>query len=188
MNMRIPVITVIIMAVLVCFAIRDFRQSRFGEVNLSQINIMKKISITSSEFQDFGAMPAKFTCDGESLNPPLEISGIPEGTKSLSLIVDDPDAPGGTWVHWVKFNISPETSVIEEGKDPAGISGVGTSGKLFYEAPCPPSDTHRYRFKIYAFDEILPLREGVSASEIETVSASHIIGQGILTGLYSRAR
>ncbi len=153
---------------------------------------MKKISIISPAFDDFGAMPAKFTCDGENVSPPLQISYIPAGAKSIALILDDPDAPGGTWVHWVKFNLPIGRQVsltIEEGKEPSGISGAGTAGNLSYQGPCPPPGApHRYRFNVYALDTPLPFPEGSLAAELEKAIAGHLLGQGTLTGLYSRAR
>jgi hypothetical protein len=131
-------------------------------------------------------MPARFTCDGENINPSLEISGVPNEANSLALIMDDPDAPGGTWVHWVKWNIPPKTRMIGEGQEPAGVSGKGSGGKLSYAGPCPPSGTHRYFFKIYALDTELNLAEGATKENVLNALAGHIVGEGELVGLYSR--
>ncbi|MDO8752063.1 MAG: YbhB/YbcL family Raf kinase inhibitor-like protein, partial [Candidatus Wolfebacteria bacterium] len=111
------------------------------------------MKLTSSAFLHNGKIPAKYTCDGEDMNPPLAISGIPEGAKSLVLIMDDPDVPknlraDGMWVHWVVFNIPPDVKDIAEGVEPAGVHGKGTSGDLAYQGPCPPDREHRYFFKL----------------------------------------
>ncbi|MBI2476145.1 MAG: YbhB/YbcL family Raf kinase inhibitor-like protein [Candidatus Taylorbacteria bacterium] len=147
---------------------------------------MKTLKVTSSAFVDGGNIAARYTCDGENINPPIAIDEAPAGAKSLALIMDDPDAPSGTWVHWVKFNMPPATRMIEEGKEPAGLSGKGTRGGLSYQGPCPPSGTHHYVFKIYALDVLLNLPLGASKKEVEGAMAGHIIGQGELVGLYSR--
>ncbi len=110
------------------------------------------MQITSSAFKDREAIPMNYTADGEDISPPLSIRDVPEGTKSLALIVDDPDAPMGTWDHWIVFNIPSDTREIAEGSAPEGIRGMNDFGKLEYGGPAPPSGTHRYKFKIYALD------------------------------------
>ena len=152
-----------------------------------QMNTMKTITLTSSAFLDNTLMPARFTCDGENTIPPFEISNIPTQAKSLALVLHDPDAqaPGG-WTHWVKFNISTETTQIEEGKEPEGFSGEGGGGSLVYQGPCPPSGTHRYIFTIYALDKVLTLSEGATETELKEAMATHILGEGTLTGLYKK--
>jgi hypothetical protein len=112
------------------------------------------------------------------------IEDIPENTKRLALIVDDPDAPAGTWVHWVVFNI-PKTDVIEEGEVP-GKQGINDFGKLQYGGPCPPSGTHRYFFKLYALDEKLDLKEGCHKKDLLKAMEGHIIEEAELIGLYQR--
>ncbi|MBU4480339.1 YbhB/YbcL family Raf kinase inhibitor-like protein [Patescibacteria group bacterium] len=149
----------------------------------------QNLQITSSAFQDNQTIPVKYTCDvAENTNPPLKISGITEGAKSLVLIMDDPDAPAGIWDHWVKFNIPVSGSEfnIEEGIEPVGISGVGTSGNSGYSGPCPPDREHRYFFKVYSLDEMLDLSEGATKNEIEKAMEGHILQQGELVGLYIR--
>src|SRR5437899_11902207 len=111
-----------------------------------------KMKITSSAFQEGGNIPSKFSCDGADTSPPLQISDIPSGAKSLVLIIDDPDAPSGLFTHWAVWNISPQTSTIDEGRTPKGVQGTNDSGKSGYGGPCPPSGTHRYYFKIFATD------------------------------------
>ena len=142
------------------------------------------MEITSPQFQNNQSIPSKFTCEGEDINPALVIDDIPEGTKSLALIVDDPDAPMGTWVHWVVFDI-PVTSKIEENSVP-GKKGINTAGGSNYHGPCPPSGTHRYFFKIYALDMVLNLEEGISKAQLEKAMASHILDKAELIGLYRR--
>jgi len=142
------------------------------------------MKITSPEFQNNQLMPSKFTCEGEDINPTLVISDIPDGTKSLALIMDDPDAPMGTWVHWVVFDI-PVTSKIEENSIP-GKQGNNTAGRKQYHGPCPPSGTHRYFFKIYALDTMLNLNEGITKAQLEKAMQGHILDKAELIGLYKR--
>lgn len=143
------------------------------------------MKLTSPEFKKGAYIPVKFTCEGEDINPALDIEGLPAGTKSMALIVDDPDAPMGTWVHWVVYDIAP-TNCIDENSIP-GTQGINNAGKKEYHGPCPPSGTHRYYFKAYALDKVLGLREGVSKGELEKAMQGHILGQAELIGLYKRA-
>jgi len=140
--------------------------------------------LTSPEFQNNAMIPRKFTCQGEDVNPTLIIEDVPEGTKSLALIVDDPDAPMGTWVHWVVYDI-PVSSRIEENSIP-GKQGRNDFGRKDYGGPCPPSGTHRYFFKIYALDTILGLEEGISKSALEKAMQGHILDKAELIGLYKK--
>lgn len=140
-----------------------------------------------SVFEHNSVISPKYTCDGEDVNPPLKISEIPEGTASLALIVDDPDAPAGTWVHWVVFNIDPKTTRIEENSVPENsIQGVNSFNKNDYGGPCPPSGTHRYFFKIYALDTPLNLDSSAGKSDVEAAMQGHILASAELVGLYSR--
>ena len=140
------------------------------------------MKLSSLEFEHEEYIPKKFTCDGEDVSPALMIEDIPEETKRLALIVDDPDAPMGTWVHWVVFNIS-KKDVIEEGEVP-GTQGINDFGKLQYGGPCPPSGTHRYFFKLYALDEKLDLKEGCHKKDLLKAMEGHIIEETELIGLY----
>jgi len=144
------------------------------------------MKITSPNFKDNELIPKKFTCEGEDVNPALIIEGIPEEAKSLALIVDDPDAPMGTWVHWVVYDIL-IIDRIEENSIP-GKQGINDFGRRDYGGPCPPSGTHRYFFKIYALDEMLNLKEGVSKRELEKIMQGHILDKAELIGLYKKAR
>ena len=142
------------------------------------------MQLTSQDFEDGTVIPKKFTCDGADINPPLVIAGIPEEAQSLALIVDDPDAPGGSWVHWVVYNI-PVVSRIDEDSVP-GTQGINDFGRGDYGGPCPPSGTHRYFFKIYALDTELALGEGVDKEALENAMQGHIVGYAELIGLYKR--
>jgi Raf kinase inhibitor-like YbhB/YbcL family protein len=146
------------------------------------------MKILSSAFKQNVKIPSKYTCDGESVNPPLVIYEVPENAKSLVLIVDDPDAPMGIFVHWIMFNINPtKTTIHEDEKEKFGAAGVTSAGGLTYVAPCPPSGTHRYFFKLYALDIILTLPEGVDKIAVESSMKNHILEKAELIGLYSRS-
>jgi Raf kinase inhibitor-like YbhB/YbcL family protein len=145
---------------------------------------MEKLTITSSVFKNKGVIPAKYTCDGEDVNPPLSFEGVPEGTESLVLIVDDPDAPMGTWDHWVVWNIPP-VEKMEENSIP-GTEGLNDFGKHSYGGPCPPSGTHRYFFKVYALDTKLDLPSNSRKRNVEKAMEGHILAKGEIIGLYSR--
>jgi Raf kinase inhibitor-like YbhB/YbcL family protein len=156
---------------------------------------MQEIKVTSSAFANNGRIPAKYTCDSPDaeVSPPLQISDVPEGAKTLALVMHDPDAPrAGGWTHWVKFNIPWNikygTWSIKEGEEPQGVSGKGTGGNSSYMGPCPPSGTHRYFFTVYALDTGLSLNEGAAKDELESAMRGHILGKGELVGLYSRKR
>jgi len=145
---------------------------------------MEKLTITSSVFKNKGVIPAKYTCDGEDVNPPLSVEGVPEETESLVLIVDDPDAPMGMWDHWVVWDIPP-TKKIEENSVP-GTEGLNDFGKHSYGGPCPPSGTHRYFFKVYALDTKLDLPSNSRKRNVEKAMEGHILTKGEIIGLYSR--
>ncbi|MGC9309917.1 MAG: YbhB/YbcL family Raf kinase inhibitor-like protein [Candidatus Nanoarchaeia archaeon] len=139
----------------------------------------------TSVFEQEAVIPKRYTCDGENVNPPLEIKNLPENTETLVLIVDDPDAPSGDFVHWVVFNIPPREK-IEEATQPQGIAGKNDFNKLSYGGPCPPSGKHRYFFKIYALDCKLDLKQGATKQDVEAEMEEHIIEQAQLVGLYFR--
>ncbi len=140
----------------------------------------------ASEFDHEAMIPSKYTCDGEDVSPELEFSDIPQEAESLALVMDDPDAPSGTFDHWVVWNIPPETEMVPEGKEPEGTQGSTGFGRRGYGGPCPPSGTHRYFFKLYALDSMLDLEEGSSKDELERVIEGHIIEKAVLMGRYSR--
>lgn len=165
--------------------------------NEKQIQIKEKesimgIQITSSVFKEGEPIPSKYTCDGEDISPPLKWSSLPEGTKSLALISDDPDAPVGTWVHWVIYNIPPTVTELEEGiptdkELPSGAKqGMNDFKKIGYGGPCPPSGTHRYFFKLYALDSELNLEPRATKKDVLKAMEGHILEMGQLMGTYSR--
>jgi hypothetical protein len=163
-----------------------FQNSKKQEIEL-KLDLPKIMKIKSSAFENNSYIPSKYTCDGENINPPLEILDIPEGTQSLVLIVDDPDAPAGTFLHWLIWNISPDTSLIEEKSLPPGaIQGRNDFGRKNYGGPCPPSGTHRYFFKVYALNKKLDLPEGSSLNQVQEAIKDQILDQAQLIGLYQR--
>jgi Raf kinase inhibitor-like YbhB/YbcL family protein len=148
---------------------------------------MNTLTISSVAFLHHGRIPAKYTCDGDDINPPLTIMNNTPGAKSLALIVDDPDAPRGTWVHWVVWNISPDIKEITEHTVPAGASeGMKDFRKRSYGGPCPPSGIHRYFFKLYALDTTLALGAGTTKADLEKAMKGHILRQAEFVGLYER--
>lgn len=145
---------------------------------------MKNLIITSPAFSNNNRIPSKFTCSGEDVNPQIDIKGLPEETKSLALIVDDPDCPIGDWVHWIVWNIKP-TTTIKENSIP-GVQGINDFGKHSYGGPCPPSGTHRYFFKVYALDTLFSLDVHTRKKGFEKAMSGHILAKGELVGTYSR--
>ncbi len=146
------------------------------------------MKLTSSAFREGESIPSKFTCDGGNTSPPLEISDVPSGAKSVVLIADDPDAPGGLFTHWLVWNILPQTNSIAEGSAPRGMQGRNDFGKSGYGAPCPPSGMHRYYFRVFALDRELDLRSGAKRSQLDAAMKGHIIAQGELIGRYARKK
>jgi Raf kinase inhibitor-like YbhB/YbcL family protein len=150
------------------------------------------ITITSSGFTEGAMIPKKNTCDADDISPDLKWSGVPKEAKSLALICDDPDAPAGTWVHWVLFNIPADVNML-----PAGIPadaalkngsrhGQNDFRKLGYGGPCPPGGTHRYFFKVYALDTVLSLDSGSTKAQVVAAMKGHILAEGQLMGKYKR--
>jgi len=145
---------------------------------------MKKLIVTSPAFENNGFIPSKYTCDGDNINPVLLIEGAPEATQSLALIVDDPDAPMGTWDHWIVWNILP-TEKIEENSVP-GTEGLNSFRRHSYGGPCPPFGTHRYFFKVYALDTKLAIQPNSKKNDVEKAMEGHILAKGEIVGLYKR--
>ena len=151
-----------------------------------------EIKIKSEAFEEGGMIPKKYTCDGEDASPPLSWTGVPEGTEALALICDDPDAPVGTWVHWVIFNIPPDTTGLSENIPPERVlesgarQGRNDFGNIGYGGPCPPRGTHRYYFKLYALDKKVDLEPGATKDELLKAMEGHILAEGRLMGRYKR--
>jgi Raf kinase inhibitor-like YbhB/YbcL family protein len=150
------------------------------------------ITITSAAFSEGGMIPRDYTCDGRDISPPLAWNGIPEGTKGLALICDDPDAPMGTWVHWVMFNIPATANELPQGIPPEQVlesgarHGINDFRKFGYGGPCPPGGTHRYYFNVYALDTELVEKPGISKAELLKAMEGHILAEGQLMGRYAR--
>jgi Raf kinase inhibitor-like YbhB/YbcL family protein len=150
------------------------------------------IKVMSTAFSEGEMIPKQYTCDGKDISPPLSWSGVPEGAKSIALICDDPDAPMGTWVHWVLLNLPPKTEGLAEGVAASKrLENGATHGRndfqnFGYGGPCPPGGTHRYYFKVYALDTLLDLAPGVTKADLVKAMKGHILAEGQLMGRYKR--
>ncbi len=142
--------------------------------------------VRSPAFNHEEAIPSKYTCDGEDVSPPLAIDNIPDGSVSLVIIVDDPDAPGTTWDHWIVYNVPASVTRIGEGENPPGTLGANSWGSQAYGGPCPPSGSHRYLFKIYALDIMLDVPAGASKAAVMADMEGHVLESATLMGHYAR--
>lgn len=177
------IIVVIIVFILSLFIYKKSSDKKhFIKKNL----IKNHMQITSPDFQQGGLIPVEYTCDGKDINPPLVISDIPEGVKSLALIMDDPDAPMGLWVHWVVWNIPVEKNIIEKNVVNLGNEGLNSWGKRGYGGPCPPDREHRYYFRLYALDTMLDLPEDTDKDNLLRAMEGHILAEAELMGRYNR--
>jgi len=150
------------------------------------------LELTSTAFSEGQPIPARYTCAGEDISPPLAWRGAPPGTQSFALIMDDPDAPGRTWVHWVVFNLPASTTglpaaIRSDGDLPGGaLHGQNSWRRNDYGGPCPPSGTHRYFFKLYALDAMLDLSSGATKQQVLDALAGHVLAEGQLMGTYKK--
>lgn len=191
--MKKLVIILIIIAALagIVFAVMNksktvtYKQPSNLSTNKANVNPMQ---IQSPVFTDNQTIPAKYTCDGQGINPPLKFSGLPAEAKSLALIVDDPDAPNGDWVHWLVWNVSPATSEILEGVVPKeATEGTTSFGQTGYGGPCPPAGpAHHYHFTLYALSEKLSLPSRTTKQELEQAMNGLVVSRAELIGLYGR--
>ena len=162
------------------------------EKNTKEVTTMQNISISAEAFQSGGAIPEEYTCDGSDVSPALSWRGIPSNAKSIALIMDDPDAPMGTFVHWVLFNIPSDTTKLPRGVpenrtlNDGSSQGITDFGRTGYGGPCPPGGTHRYYFRVYALDTMLDLQPGSSRKQLENAMKGHVLAQGELMGKYER--
>ena len=171
------------------FKVRNVKKEPVSSTNpVNPVDEVKKmIKLTSPVFNEGGEIPVKYTCNGENINPPLIIENIPDKAVSLALIVDDPDAPSGIFVHWLIWNIDPKITNINEGQVPTeSVQGLNGVDKGSYTGPCPPSGTHRYQFKLYALDNRMNLGSNTKRADLENAMKDHILDSALLTGLYSR--
>jgi Raf kinase inhibitor-like YbhB/YbcL family protein len=152
------------------------------------------MKVESAAFKEGQPIPRQYTCDGINISPPLEWSGVPKSAKTIAIVADDPDAPGGTWVHWVLYNLPAENIglvenvPVNEELRAGGFQGKNDFGKPGYGGPCPPSGTHRYFFKVYALDTDLPLKAGATRADVDKAIQGHIVAQAQLMGTYQRGR
>ena len=150
------------------------------------------MKLSSSAFAEGAMIPAKYTCDGQDISPPLVWADVPAGVAALALICDDPDAPAGTWVHWVAFNLAPGAGGLPGGTpadktlQAGGVQGVNSWRRIGYGGPCPPSGTHRYFFKLYALDSLLSLSGNATAKDVQAAMKGHILAEAQLMGRYKR--
>ena len=147
-----------------------------------------KMKLTSPAFENGNIIPTKYTCDGEDFSPPLEISGIPNGTEALALILDDPDAPMGTWDHWIMWDFEPVERIDENTLPHGAVLGMNSFKRLSYGGPCPPDREHRYFFRAYALDMRLQLPEGSSKEALLKAMDGHILAEAELMGRYDMKR
>jgi Raf kinase inhibitor-like YbhB/YbcL family protein len=192
--MKVPKAIIIIAttAVLVLSCIRR-PQSIAQQPNANEPKEDKMgIKLTSAAFKEGQAIPRAYTCDGANVAPPLEWSGVPASAKTLAIICDDPDAPSGTWVHWVFYNLPAnkiglvENTPTKENLAGGGTQGTNSSEKIGYDGPCPPGGTHHYFFKLYALDGELSLKARATKAELLKAMEGHIVAQGQLMGTYER--
>ena len=141
---------------------------------------------SSSAFENGGKIPSEFTCDGQDLSPPLSIIDVPKEAKTIAIIMDDPDAPMGTFTHWLVWNIPSHKTQFTKGEKLDFVQGRTSFGTTEYGGPCPPSGTHRYFFKIYALDTKLDLKQGSSVKDLEKAIRVHVLAESVLMGKYSR--
>ncbi len=157
--------------------------------NKTLSNNETKMKLTSPNFENNGYLPPEFTCDGQEMSPELHIADIPHGTKSLALIMDDPDAENGTWTHWLIWNIPKDTTVIPKNIGPGfATQGNNSWPKAEYGGPCPPLGTHRYFFRLFALSGELDLPSGATRAELEKAMESKIINQDHLQGIYKKSK
>ena len=182
---------VVILAILFLLFFSYFLFNSYKKQSQTSYTINNQLShtmkITSPAFENNQFIPTKFTCDGENINPALEINNVPAKAKSLALIVDDPDSPSGTYVHWVMYNLNPQDKDLDENAVPPGaLQSVNGAGQEKYTGPCPSSGTHHYRFKIYALDTDLNFSNPPDAKTLIIAMQGHVLDQAELIGLYKR--
>jgi Raf kinase inhibitor-like YbhB/YbcL family protein len=153
---------------------------------MSTATATKTLKVYSTAFSHNGHIPSEYTCDGKDINPPLEVANIPEGTKSLAIIMEDPDAPRGVFDHWIVWNISPNEAIAEQANP--GISGINDFGRTGYGGPCPPSGVHRYFIKVFALDTTLDLLVGADKKALQDAMTDHILAYGEIMGLYQKIK
>ncbi len=183
---RVAILLMVLCLVVVLSVGCEYRERPLKEGEMA-------LTVSSSAFQEGDKIPAKYTCEGQDVSPPLAWSEPPAGTRSLALIVDDPDAPGGVFTHWLLFNIPPDSRELPEAVPTqaelasGALQGKTDFGRTGYGGPCPPPGRpHRYQFTLYALDQPLDLEGGASKKQLLSAMEGHILTQGQLTGTYQR--
>jgi Raf kinase inhibitor-like YbhB/YbcL family protein len=191
MKKKVIILSPLVLAILGACSSRP--QSAVQQTQVHKTSEEKmEIKLSSAAFKEGQPIPKQYTCDGVDISPPLEWSGVPKNAKTLAIICDDPDAPSGTFVHWVLYNLpADDMGLIENVPTTETIKGGGMQGKndfrkIGYGGPCPPSGTHRYFFKLYALDGELDLKPGATKNDLLKAMEGHIVAQGQLMGTYSR--
>ena len=186
MNKFVIIIVIVLLAGLfVVFGAGIIKENNLAILELTSLSTTMQIK--SPAFEHNQSIPSKYTCDDKDVSPPLVFSDIPESTISLALIVDDPDAPAGLWVHWIVWSIGPDTEEITENSVPSGgVEGVTSFGNSGYGGPCPPDGEHRYFFKLYALDIELDLSTESDKEDLEEAMVGHVLDKAELIGLYKR--
>lgn len=165
--------------IIACVAAKFITMESFGTT--------KDLLLTSTAFVHNGYIPKTYTCEDEDYNPDITIRNTPRGTESFAIIIEDPDAPKGTFDHWVAWNIAPVGSIAAHSAP--GVQGLNGSGKAGYMGPCPPDEKpHRYFFKVYALDALLGLKENSGKADLQREMQGHILAEGVLVGLYKKTR
>jgi Raf kinase inhibitor-like YbhB/YbcL family protein len=166
-------------------------EENVGSLPSQEVTVVSYL-LSSNDFEHKGAIPEKFTCKGEGISPQLQWKGAPEGSKSFALIMDDPDAPSGTWIHWVYYDIPANVNQLPQGIKGDNLlsdgsrNGTNSAGKIGYIGPCPPSGQHRYFFKLYALDSILDLKPGATKPDLLKAMQGHILGLAELMGTFNK--
>ena len=188
------VILIIVILILAGLAVWLFYKPKSAAIisiqnNQQQVTTSTSMQITSAAFLVGQNIPVKYSCDGQGVNPPLEFSNVPAQAASLALIVHDPDAPNGNWVHWLMWNILPSVNNIPENSVPQGATqGQASSGQNIYSGPCPPNGIHRYIFTLYALDQKLTIPSYSTDADLIKAMNGHILAQAELLGMYARGK
>ncbi len=182
--MKLRLIQAILVLLILSACVKQ--QSTFENPNINKNKEETNMELSSPVFENEGFIPKEYTCQGQDISPELHIKEVPAGTKSLVLIMDDPDAPMGTFVHWLVWNISAGVKIIEKNANIKWPQGKNDFGKIGYGGPCPPSGIHRYFFKMYALDATLDLNNGASKKELLDAMEGHIIAKATFMGKYSK--
>jgi hypothetical protein len=181
-----------ILSLMVLFLFCQQGEKKTEKKEVKKEEMKMEIKITSPAFEHEGMIPVKYTCDGDDISPPLKWEGVPENAKGIAIICDDPDAPMGTWVHWVLYDLPADTRELPENIPANDVlengakQGKNSWGRIGYGGPCPPGGTHRYFFKIYAIDKTLDLDPGATKEELLKAMEGHILAKGELMGKYKR--